>query len=175
MNETTMTLAGNLVEYPELRYTPSGQPVVRFRLASIPRYYDKQAGEWRDGETLFLTCQGWRQPAGRVAESPNRGTRVIVAGRLRQRSYEAKDGSGKRTVYELEADEIGVSLRNATAKVTRASRAAAGNGEQRQGDADPRASEPAGGYSDEPPFQPFSARVAPVLAEVPGAGAFVLS
>ena len=151
MNETTMTLVGNIVEDPELRYTPSGQPVVRFRVASTPRFYDKASGEWKDGETLFLTCQAWRQPAGHAAESLNRGTRVIVAGRLRQRSYEAKDGSGKRTVYELEADEIGVSLRNATAKVTKASRAAARNRQQRQGEADPWASETSGGYSDDPP------------------------
>ena len=140
------------MEDPELRYTPSGQPVVRFRVASTPRYYDKASGEWKNGESLFLTCQAWRQPAEHATESLNRGTRVIVAGRLRQRSYEAKDGSGKRTVYELEADEIGVSLRNATAKVTKASRAATGNGEQHQAEADPWASSPAGGYSDEPPF-----------------------
>jgi single-strand DNA-binding protein len=152
MNETQLTIAGNLVDDPELRYTPSGQPVVRFRVASTPRFYDKASGEWKDGETLFLTCQAWRQSAEHTAESLNRGTRVIVQGRLRQRSYEAKDGSGKRTVYELDADEIGVSLRNATAKVTKASRAAAGNGEQRQGDGDPWANEAAGGYSDEPPF-----------------------
>ena len=151
MNETQLTITGNLVDDPELRYTPSGQPVVRFRVASTPRFYDKASGEWKDGESLFLTCQAWRQPAEHAAESLARGTRVIVQGRLRQRSYEAKDGSGKRTVYELDADEIGVSLRNATAKVTKASRAAAGNGEQRQGDTDQWASAP-GGYSDEPPF-----------------------
>jgi single-strand DNA-binding protein len=152
MNETQLTIAGNLVDDPELRYTPSGQPVVRFRVASTPRLYDKQAGEWKDGETLFLSCQTWRQPAEHAAESLNRGTRVIVAGRLRQRSYETKEGE-KRTVYELEADEIGVSLKNATAKVTKASRAAAGNGGQRQGDADPWAGGQQGsGYSDEPPF-----------------------
>jgi single-strand DNA-binding protein len=152
MNETTMTLVGNLVDDPELRYTPSGQPVVRFRVASTPRFYEKASGEWKDGESLFLTCQAWRQPAEHAAESLNRGTRVIVQGRLRQRSYEAKDGSGKRTVYELEADEIGVSLRNVTAKVTKAARASTGNGGQRQAEADPWASEGAGGYSDEPPF-----------------------
>jgi single-strand DNA-binding protein len=126
--------------------------VVRFRVASTPRFYDKQAGEWRNGESLFLTCQAGRQPAEHAAESLNRGTRVIVAGRLRQRSYEAKDHSGKRTIYELEADEIGVSLRNATAKATKASRASTGNGRHGQGDADPWTSDSAGGYSDEAPF-----------------------
>lgn len=120
-------------------------------MASTPRFYDRASGEWKDGESLFLTCQAWRQSAEYAAESLNRGTRVIVQGRLRQRSYEAKDGRGKRTVYELEADEIGVSLKNATAKVTKASRASTGNGGRGQGDADPWASEGAG-YTDEPPF-----------------------
>jgi single-strand DNA-binding protein len=156
MNETQLTITGNLVDDPELRYTPSGQPVVRFRVASTPRFYEKASGDWKDGESLFLTCQAWRQPAENAAESLNRGTRVIVAGRLRQRSYEAKDGSGKRTVYELEADEIGVSLRNATAKVTKASRtstSATGNGGGGQGEADPWADEGNNSsYTDEPPF-----------------------
>ena len=120
-------------------------------MASTPRFYDKQAGEWKDGESLFLTCQAWRQPAGNAAESLNRGTRVIVTGRLRQRSYEAKDGSGKRTVYEIEADEIGVSLRNATVKVTRAVRTSPGNGGEHQDEADPWTGKGTG-YSDEPPF-----------------------
>ena len=149
MNETQLTIAGNLVDDPELRYTPSGQPVVRFRMASTPRFYDKQADQWKDGDSLFLTVNAWRQAAENAAESLSRGTRAIVQGRLRQRSYE-KDGE-RRTVCELEADEIGVSLKNATAKVTKASRAAAGNSEQRQGDTDQWASAP-GGYSDEPPF-----------------------
>jgi len=121
-------------------------------VASTPRFYDKQAGEWKDGESLFLTCQAWRQPAENAAESLSRGTRVIVAGRLRQRSYEAKDGSGKRTVYELEADEIGISLKNATAKVTKAAGSSTGNGSQGQGGADPWANDGPGGYSAEPPF-----------------------
>jgi single-strand DNA-binding protein len=150
MNDTTLTITGNLVDDPELRFTPSGQPVARFRIASTPRFYDKQAGEWKDGETLFLTCNVWRQAAENAGESLARGTRAIVTGRLRQRSYE-KDGE-KRTVYELEADEVGVSLRNATAKATKASRSSAGNGGRDQGNADPRAGQPAGGYSDEPPF-----------------------
>jgi single-strand DNA-binding protein len=139
------------VDDPELRFTTSGQPVARFRIASTPRFYDKAAGEWRDGESLFLTCQVWRQAAENAAESLTRGTRAIVTGKLRQRSYEAKDGT-KRTVYELDVDEVGVSLRNATAKVTKAARSSAGNGGQGQGDADPWASGSAGGYSEEPPF-----------------------
>jgi single-strand DNA-binding protein len=153
MNDTTLTITGNLVDDPELRFTPAGQPVARFRIASTPRFYDKQAGEWKDGESLFLTCNVWRQAAENVAGSLTKGSRVIVAGRLRQRSYE-KDGE-KRTVYEIEADEVGVSLRNATAKVTKASRssnAGTGNGGRGQGDADPWVSDSAGGYSDEPPF-----------------------
>jgi single-strand DNA-binding protein len=151
MNETQLTIAGNLVDDPEVRFTPSGQPVARFRIASTPRFFNKQANEWQDGESLFLTCNVWRQAAENVAESLTRGSRAIVTGRLRQRSYETKEGE-KRTVYELEADEVGVSLRNATAKVTKATRASTGNGGQRQGDADPWASGQGTGYSDEPPF-----------------------
>jgi single-strand DNA-binding protein len=149
-----MTIAGNIVDDPELRYTPSGQPVVRFRVASTPRYRDGQTGEWKDGESLFLTCQTWRQMAENIAESLTRGTRVIVAGRLQQRSYEAKDGSGKRTVYELEADEVAASLRSASAKVTRATRTSTsgtGNGARGQGDGNPRAGETSG-HTGEPPF-----------------------
>jgi single-strand DNA-binding protein len=116
MNDTQLTIAGNLVDDPELRYTPSGQPVARFRIASTPRFYDKQSSAWKDGETLFLTVNAWRQLAENVAESLARGSRVIVQGRLRQRSYETKEGE-KRTVYEVEADEVGASLRNASAKV----------------------------------------------------------
>jgi single-strand DNA-binding protein len=154
MNETTLTIIGNLVDDPELRFTPGGQPVAKFRIASTPRFYDKAAGEWKDGDTLFLTVNVWRAAAENVAESMTRGTRAIVQGRLRQRSYETKEGE-KRTVYELEADEVGVSLRNASAKVTRATRASDGNGgssNRGQGEADPWASDRAGAYSDEPPF-----------------------
>jgi single-strand DNA-binding protein len=152
MTENTMTLAGNLVDDPELRYTPAGQPVVRFRMASTPRYRDSTSGEWKDGEALFLTCQAWRQAAENAAESLTRGTRVIVTGKLRQRSYETKEGE-KRTVYELECDEVGVSLRLATAKVTKVSRASTDNdGRGGQAEPDPRAAEPSGGSSEEPPF-----------------------
>jgi single-strand DNA-binding protein len=154
MNETTMTLVGNLVADPELRYTPQGQPVARFRVASTPRFRDNATGEWKDGEALFLTCNAWRQLAENVAESLERGSRVIVTGRLRQRSYE-KDGE-KRTVYELEVDEIGPSLKNATAKISKVTRSSGGEAQaspQSAGkDADPWASAPAAGYSDEPPF-----------------------
>ena len=152
MTDQTMTLTGNLVDDPELRFTPSGQPVASFRVASTPRYKDNQTGEWKDGESLFLTCVAWRKLAGNIAESLTRGTRVIVTGKLRQRSYETKEGD-KRTVYELQADEVGPSLRNASAKVTKAARASTGNGGRGgQAEPDPWASEPSGGYSDEPPF-----------------------
>jgi single-strand DNA-binding protein len=125
--DTTITLVGNLVDDPELRFTPTGQAVARFRIASTPRYMDRQTNEWKDGESLFLTCNVWRQAAENVAESLQRGMRVIVQGRLKQRSYETKDGE-KRTVYEVEVDEVGPSLRNATAKVNRTSRQGGGGG-----------------------------------------------
>ena len=171
--DTQITIAGNLVDDPELRFTPAGQPVARFRVASTPRFRDNATGEWKDGDSLFLTCNVWRQAAENVAESLTRGMRVIVSGRLRQRSYETKEGE-KRTVYEIEVDDVGPSLRNASAKVNRAARSngngtaqagqgggrpAAGQGAQgAQGvqagsgaDADPWAAD-SGGYSDEPPF-----------------------
>jgi single-strand DNA-binding protein len=156
MQDTHITIAGNLVDDPELRFTPSGQPVAKFRIASTPRYLDKASGEWRDAGSLFLTCNVWRQLAENVAESLQRGMRVIVQGRLRQRSYETKEGE-KRTVYEVEADEVGPSLRNASAKVTKATRTGNGAGKpaaaaQGGREADPWASGGPGGYSDEPPF-----------------------
>ncbi|KEF08066.1 MULTISPECIES: single-stranded DNA-binding protein [Streptomyces] len=118
--ETVITVVGNLVDDPELRFTPSGAAVAKFRVASTPRTFDRQTNEWKDGESLFLTCSVWRQAAENVAESLTRGTRVIVQGRLKQRSYEDREGV-KRTVYELDVDEVGASLRNATAKVTKTS------------------------------------------------------
>ena len=153
MNEASMTLVGNLVEDPELRFTPAGQPVSKFRVASTPRFRDNSTGEWKDGDSLFLTCTVWRQAAENVAESLQRGMRVIVTGRLKQRSYETKEGE-KRTVYEFEVDEVGPSLRNASAKVAKVVRtgAAAGKPAQGTGQADPWASDKPGGYSDEPPF-----------------------
>ena len=161
--DTQITIAGNLVDNPELRLTPAGQPVARFRVASTPRFRDNATGEWKDGDSLFLTCNVWRQAAENVAESLTRGMRVIVSGRLRQRSYETKEGE-KRTVYEVEVDDVGPSLRNASAKVNRASRNGAGGGPGRPsggqggpgaqggGDADPWASDSPGNFTDEPPF-----------------------
>ncbi len=119
--DTQITLVGNLTNDPELRFTPSGAAVAKFTVASTPRYMDRQTNEWKDGDTLFLNCQIWRQAAENVAESLTRGMRVIVSGRLKQRSYETKEGE-KRTVFEVEVDEVGPSLRNATAKVTKTSR-----------------------------------------------------
>lgn len=135
--DTQITLVGNLVDDPELRFTPTGQAVAKFRIASTPRFRDNQTGEWKDGESLFLTCNAWRQGGENVAESLRRGMRVIVQGRLRQRSYETKEGE-KRTVYEVEADDVGPSLRNATAKVTKTSRSggAGGGGGAASGTAD---------------------------------------
>ena len=127
-NETTITITGNLVDDPELRFTPAGQPVARFRIASAPRYRDNATGEWKDGDALFLTCNVWRQQAENVAESLTKGMRAIVTGRLRQRSYETQDGD-KRTVYELQADEVGVSLRSASATVTKTTRTGNGGGQ----------------------------------------------
>ncbi|WDZ85984.1 single-stranded DNA-binding protein [Micromonospora cathayae] len=125
--DTTITVIGNLTDDPELRFTPSGAAVAKFRVASTPRFLDKASGEWKDGEPLFLACTVWRQVAEHVAESLQRGARVIVSGRLRQRSYETREGE-KRTVIELEVDEIGPSLRYATAKVQKMSRSGGGGG-----------------------------------------------
>ena len=125
--DTNITLVGNLTSDPELRFTPNGAAVAKFTVASTPRYMDRNTNEWKDGDTLFLNCQIWRQAAENVAESLTRGMRVIVSGRLKQRSYETKEGE-KRTVYEVEVDEVGPSLRNATAKVTKMSRGATGGG-----------------------------------------------
>lgn len=149
--ETVITVVGNLVDDPELRFTPAGAAVAKFRVASTPRTFDRQANEWKDGESLFLTCSVWRQAAENAAETLARGTRVIVQGRLKQRSYEDREGV-KRTVYELDVDEVGVSLARATAKVTKTS------GGQRQGgapNADPWAdAKPGGGgWGGTPPAQ----------------------
>jgi single-strand DNA-binding protein len=125
--DTQITIAGNLVDDPELRYTPTGQAVAKFRVASTPRFRDNSTGEWKDGDSLFLTCNVWRQAAENVAESLQRGMRVIVQGRLRQRSYETREGE-KRTVYEIEVDDVGPSLRNASAKVAKSNRSGGGYG-----------------------------------------------
>jgi single-strand DNA-binding protein len=128
--ETTLTIVGNLVDDPELRFTPAGAAVAKFRVASTPRTFDKQANEWKDGEALFLSVSCWRQLAENVAETLKRGMRVIVQGQLKQRSYEDRDGV-KRTVYEITAEEVGPSLRNATAAVTKNS-GGSNSGQQRQ-------------------------------------------
>ncbi|MFJ9430782.1 single-stranded DNA-binding protein [Streptomyces sp. NPDC101490] len=134
--ETVITVVGNLVDDPELRFTPSGAAVAKFRIASTPRTFDRQTNEWKDGESLFLTCSVWRQAAENVAESLQRGMRVVVQGRLKQRSYEDREGV-KRTVYELDVEEVGPSLKNATAKVTkttgRGGQGGYGGGGQQQG------------------------------------------
>ena len=170
--DTVITVIGNLTADPELRFTPSGAAVANFTVASTPRMFDRQTNEWKDGEALFLRCSIWREAAENVAESLTRGSRVIVQGRLKQRSFETREGE-KRTVIELEVDEIGPSLRYATAKVNKASRSGGGGGGfggggggggSRQpaqttgggsGD-DPWGSAPAsgsfGGGDDEPPF-----------------------
>ncbi|APU17993.1 MULTISPECIES: single-stranded DNA-binding protein [Actinoalloteichus] len=165
--ETTITVVGNLTADPDLRFTSSGAAVANFTVASTPRTFDRQSGEWKDGEALFLRCSLWRQAAENAAESLSRGMRVVVQGRLRQRSFKTKEGED-RTVVELEVDEIGPSLRYATAKVNKVSRGsggggggygAGGGGGSAPAD-DPWGSAPpagpsggsGGGYSDEPPF-----------------------
>jgi single-strand DNA-binding protein len=153
--DTQITIAGNLVDDPELRFTPAGQPVARFRVASTPRFLDKNTNEWKDGDSLFLTCNVWRQAAENVAESLTRGMRVIVSGRLRQRSYETKEGE-KRTVYEVEVDDVGPSLRNASAKVNRIARSGGdggysggGGGQRSSGGSGGRSSGGQGGQRDQ--------------------------
>jgi single-strand DNA-binding protein len=125
--ETVITVVGNLTDDPELRFTPSGAAVASFTVASTPRSFDKNTNEWKDGDALFLRCSIWRQAAENVAESLTKGMRVVVQGRLRQRSYETREGE-KRTVVELDVEEIGPSLKYATAKVTKASRGSGGGG-----------------------------------------------
>jgi single-strand DNA-binding protein len=125
--DTVITVIGNITGDPELRFTPSGAAVANFTVASTPRAFDRQSNEWKDGETLFMRCSVWRDAAENVAESLGRGTRVIVSGRLKSRSYETKEGE-KRTVVEMEVDEVGPSLRYASAKVTKTQRGSGGGG-----------------------------------------------
>ncbi len=125
--DTIITVIGNLTGDPELRFTPAGAAVANFTVASTPRQFDRQSNEWKDGDTLFMRCSIWREAAENVAESLTKGTRVVVSGRLVQRSYETREGE-KRTVVELQVDEIGPSLRYATAKVTRSQRSGGGGG-----------------------------------------------
>ena len=165
--DTTITVVGNLTADPELRFTPSGAAVANFTVASTPRIFDRQSSEWKDGEALFLRCSIWREAAENVAESLTRGSRVVLTGRLKQRSFETKEGE-KRTVMEVEVEEIGPSLRYATAKVNKANRGGGGSGgfggggggsrpaASAQPTEDPWGSAPAsgsfGGSDDEPPF-----------------------
>ena len=125
--ETVITVVGNLVDDPELRFTPSGAAVANFRIASTPRTFDRQSNEWKDGDALFLSCSVWRQAAENVAESLQKGMRVVIQGRLKQRQYETREGE-KRTVVELEVEEIGPSLKYATAKIARVQRSSGGGG-----------------------------------------------
>ncbi len=154
--DVNITVVGNLVADPELRFTPSGAAVANFRVASTPRILDKATNEWKDGESLFITCNVWRQYAENVAESLTKGMRVIVTGRLKQRSYETREGE-KRTVVELDVDEVGPALKSATAKVNRVQREGGGFGGGSSSSAqadDPWSSSPSGGGAgfDEPPF-----------------------
>jgi single-strand DNA-binding protein len=148
--ETTITLVGNLTADPELRFTPSGAAVANFTVASTPRTFDRQTNEWRDGDAMFLNCAVWRQAAENVAESLQKGMRVIVHGRLRSRSYETREGE-RRTVFEVDVDEIGPALRYATAKVSRNASGGGGQGGGRpSGAAQSGGSQAGGGYGDDP-------------------------
>lgn len=156
--DTVITVVGNLTDDPELRFTASGAAVANFTVASTPRFFDKNTNDWKDGDALFLRCSIWRQAAENVAETLTKGARVIVQGRLKQRSYETREGE-KRTVYELDVDEVGPSLKYATAKVAKVTRGGGGGGFGGGGGApapasapadDPWASAPA--VDDEPPF-----------------------
>jgi single-strand DNA-binding protein len=157
--DVTITVVGNLVADPELRFTPSGAAVANFRVASTPRVLDKATNEWKDGESLFITCNVWRQYAENVAESLTKGMRVIVTGRLKQRSYETREGE-KRTVVELDVDDVGPALKSATAKVNRVQRDGGGFGGGGGGSSSGPSDDPwassgsAGGGAgfDEPPF-----------------------
>lgn len=150
--ETVITVIGNMVDDPELRFTPSGAAVAKFRIASTPRIMDKATNTWKDGDALFLTCSIWRQAAENVAETLTKGARVIVHGRLKQRSYETNEGE-KRTVYELEVEEIGPSLKYATAKITKATRTAGADGGSSDDQWATAAPAPAANrFSADPPF-----------------------
>ena len=147
--DTLITVVGNLTADPELRFTPSGAAVANFTVASTPRTFDKNSNEWKDGEALFLRCSVWRQAAENVAESLHKGSAVIVQGRLKQRSFETKEGE-KRTVYELDVEEVGPSLKWATAKVTKASRGGGGGGGGYGGGGGQSGGGSGGGYGGQP-------------------------
>ncbi len=162
--ETVITVVGNLVDDPELRFTPSGAAVANFRIASTPRTLDKQTNEWKDGDALFLSCSVWRQAAENVAESLQKGMRVVVQGRLKQRQYETREGE-KRTVVELDVDEVGPSLKYATAKVSRTTRQGGGGGGYSGGGGGG-----GGGQSDDPWATPGPAGRRPARASPQGGG-----
>ena len=147
--DTVITVVGNLTDDPELRFTASGAAVANFTVASTPRFFDKQSNEWKDGDALFLRCSIWRQAAENVAESLQRGARVVVQGRLKQRSYETREGE-KRTVYELDVEEVGPSLKYATAKVTKVTRSGGGGGFGGAGSAGGAGGSPAGAPAEDP-------------------------
>lgn len=149
--DTVITVIGNITGDPELRFTPSGAAVANFTVASTPRAFDRQSNEWKDGETLFMRCSVWRDAAENVAESLQRGTRVIVTGRLKSRSYETKEGE-KRTVIEMEVDEVGPSLRYATAKVNKTQRGGGGGGFGGSGGAQQGGGWSGGGQQQEDPW-----------------------
>jgi single-strand DNA-binding protein len=161
--DTVITVVGNLTADPELRFTPSGAAVASFTIASTPRQFDRTTNEWKDGEALFLRCSIWRQAAENVAESLQRGMRVVAQGRLKQRSFETREGE-KRTVIELDVDEVGPSLKYATAKVNRTQRGSSSGGFGSSGSSGsdaaddpwgtpaPSGSSAGGGFSEEPPF-----------------------
>jgi single-strand DNA-binding protein len=153
--ETTITVIGNLVDDPELRFTPSGAPVANFRIASTPRTFDRQSNEWKDGDTLFLSCAVWRQAAENVAESLQRGMRVIVQGRLKSRQYETREGE-KRTVFEIDVEEVGPSLRSATAKVAKTTRSGGGGGYSGGGGAGGGGGYQQGGQQSAPADDPWA-------------------
>ena len=147
--DTVITVIGNITGDPELRFTPSGAAVANFTVASTPRAFDRQSNEWKDGETLFMRCSVWRDAAENVAESLQRGTRVIVSGRLKSRSYETKEGE-KRTVIEMEVDEVGPSLRYASAKVTKTQRGSGGGGFGGGGGGNQGGGNQGGGQAEDP-------------------------
>lgn len=169
-NETILTIVGNLTADPELRFTPSGHAVANFTVASTPRTFDRATNEWKDGEALFMRCSIWREPAEHVAESLLRGSRIIVTGRLQQRSYETREGE-KRTVYEMQVDEVGPSLRYATAKINKTYR----NGPQAgpAGDGDPwGSSSQSDPWGSAPADSPASTSETPANVGAPEQGAF---
>jgi single-strand DNA-binding protein len=151
--ETVITIIGNLTNDPELRFTPSGAAVANFTVASTPRTFDRQSNQWKDGDTLFMRCSVWRDAAENVAESLQRGTRVLVSGRLRSRSYETKEGE-KRTVVEMEVDEVGPSLRYATVKIAKTSRG--GGGASGFGGATGGSGDGGAGYIGQPAADPWA-------------------